>query len=179
MTSPWESSTGAAIRQGDLLVGCPVPLFGAEYATIGLEASGEVGVAPADVLVVTQSCDLEVRDGKPPKARLVVVRAVHHMARWIELNPRFKDPKPKEQARRGEMPAIHLVSAPHAPLDNSQALAACVHDMYSLPHQFISAHAAGADERWRLRSPYLEHVSQALARFFMRVGLPSDIPRYC
>jgi hypothetical protein len=28
------------------------------------------------------------------------------------------------------------------------------------------------------RSPYLEHFSQAFARFFMRVGLPSTIPGF-
>jgi len=29
-----------------------------------------------------------------------------------------------------------------------------------------------------LRSPYLEHFSQAFARFFMRVGLPTAIPPF-
>ena len=30
----------------------------------------------------------------------------------------------------------------------------------------------------RLLSPYREHLAQALARFYMRVGLPVDIPAF-
>jgi len=29
-----------------------------------------------------------------------------------------------------------------------------------------------------LNSPYLEHLSQNFARYFMRVGLPSDLPDF-
>ncbi|MEZ2279409.1 MAG: hypothetical protein ACBR12_21120, partial [Microcoleus sp.] len=36
----------------------------------------------------------------------------------------------------------------------------------------------GLNDRWRLKSPYLEHFSQAFARLFMRVGLPSAIPPF-
>jgi hypothetical protein len=32
--------------------------------------------------------------------------------------------------------------------------------------------------RLRLLPPYREHLSQAFARFFMRVGLPVDIPPF-
>ena len=33
-------------------------------------------------------------------------------------------------------------------------------------------------KRLRLLPPYREHLSQAFARFFMRVGLPVDIPPF-
>lgn len=36
----------------------------------------------------------------------------------------------------------------------------------------------GQGPRLRLKSPYIEHLSQAFARYFMRVGLPSDIPPF-
>jgi hypothetical protein len=32
--------------------------------------------------------------------------------------------------------------------------------------------------RLRLLPPYREHLSQSFARFFMRVGLPVDIPSF-
>jgi hypothetical protein len=38
--------------------------------------------------------------------------------------------------------------------------------------------AAALGNRWRLQSPFLEHFSQAFARFFMRVGLPSAVPPF-
>jgi hypothetical protein len=37
--------------------------------------------------------------------------------------------------------------------------------------------AVRAGDRLRLLPPYREHLSQAFARYFMRVGLPQDIPR--
>jgi len=39
-------------------------------------------------------------------------------------------------------------------------------------------HAEALENRPRLLSPYVEHFSQSFARFFMRVGLPSQIPAY-
>jgi hypothetical protein len=48
----------------------------------------------------------------------------------------------------------------------------------SLPVAYLANHAGQQGDRWRLQSPYLEHFSQAFARFFMRVGLPVQIPEY-
>jgi len=43
---------------------------------------------------------------------------------------------------------------------------------------FLINFAKQKDQRLRLLPPYREHLSQAFARFFMRVGLPSDIPPF-
>jgi hypothetical protein len=43
---------------------------------------------------------------------------------------------------------------------------------------YLVGQAMRLGPRWRLRSPFLEHFSQAFARFFMRVGLPSSIPEF-
>jgi hypothetical protein len=48
------------------------------------------------------------------------------------------------------------------------------HRLATLPKAFASTFAAGLGPRLRLRPPYREHLSQAFARFFMRVGLPHD-----
>jgi len=45
----------------------------------------------------------------------------------------------------------------------------------SIPLAFVRQRAARADDRLRLLPPYREHLSQAFARYFMRVGLPQDI----
>lgn len=50
--------------------------------------------------------------------------------------------------------------------------------MFALPVELVRAFAAGAGDRPRLRPPYREHLSQAFARLFMRVGLPADIPPF-
>jgi hypothetical protein len=50
--------------------------------------------------------------------------------------------------------------------------------MDCLPYSYLSKHAESLNDRWRLQPPFLEHFSQAFARFFMRIGLPSAIPAY-
>jgi len=49
--------------------------------------------------------------------------------------------------------------------------------VFSLPVRFVRKKAADG-RRLRLLPPYREHLSQAFARFFMRVGLPVDIPAF-
>lgn len=50
--------------------------------------------------------------------------------------------------------------------------------VYSLPLEYVRNFASEAGDRVRLLPPYREHLSQAFARFFMRVGLPVDIPPF-
>jgi hypothetical protein len=47
--------------------------------------------------------------------------------------------------------------------------------VFSLPMEYVQRHAENQGSRLRLRPPYREHLSQAFARFFMRVGLPQNI----
>jgi len=49
---------------------------------------------------------------------------------------------------------------------------------YSLPFTLINDISGKLGKRLRLLPPYREHLSQAYARFFMRVGLPIDIPKF-
>jgi len=50
------------------------------------------------------------------------------------------------------------------------------HEIYTVPRIFLKSYLTEkADPRWRLLPPYREHLSQAFARFFMRIGLPQNI----
>ena len=46
--------------------------------------------------------------------------------------------------------------------------------VYSLPKEYIFGFVQSKSLRLRLLPPYREYLSQAFARFFMRVGLPMD-----
>jgi hypothetical protein len=71
-----------------------------------------------------------------------------------------------------------LLASPTVPDDNRQALVVDFREIYSLPHDYLADHAKRLGPHWRLKSPFPEHFSQAFARFFMRVGLPSTIPEF-
>ena len=50
------------------------------------------------------------------------------------------------------------------------------HEVHTVPRMFLESLLRGRGQpRLRLLPPYREHVSQAFARFFMRVGLPVPV----
>jgi hypothetical protein len=52
------------------------------------------------------------------------------------------------------------------------------HDVFTIPREFLEKLIEQRGEsRVRLLPPYREHLSQAFARFFMRVGLPVSIEK--
>ncbi len=48
-------------------------------------------------------------------------------------------------------------------------------DISLLPMAFLENVAVRQNPRLRLRAPYREYLSQAFARFYMRVALPKDV----
>jgi hypothetical protein len=64
------------------------------------------------------------------------------------------------------------------PCFNNEFLVVDFHNVYGVPYAFLDSLLKGQGKRLRLLPPYREHLSQAFARFFMRVGLPVDIPPF-
>jgi len=52
------------------------------------------------------------------------------------------------------------------------------HNVYSIHYDLLINIVQKQTKRIRLLPPYREHLSQAFARFFMRIGLPVDIPPF-
>lgn len=79
----------------------------------------------------------------------------------------------RKQLIEGAVPALSLLHKreQEPPLEWSVVT---FHRLYSLPKPFLRGFAASLGPRLRLRSPYREHLAQAFARYFMRVGLPHD-----
>lgn len=167
----WVHVEGPHLAQGDYLPKCLVPFFDPDYGTGGQVQ--EVPVKEYDCLVLTQSCDLE-----NDKAPLVALCPVHPISRFEEVNPKFKEKGAWERVRQGRIEGLHLFASPANPNNNQDCLVAGFREIYSLPIGYLKQHAESLRQRWRLQSPYLEHFSQAFARFFMRVGLPSSIPPF-
>lgn len=168
-TGPWWSQVqGNALAQGDYLPGCLVPFFGPEF-TDGA-GNRDVLVKEYDCIVLTQSCDLE-----NDKASLVALCPIHPLASFEEGNPHFARKGAWEEVRKGRAEGLHLVASMREPGNNRACLVVDFREIYSLPIAHLKRHAGSLGLRWRLCAPYLEHFSQAFARFFMRVGLPGGI----
>lgn len=151
--------------------GCLVPIFDPDFGSA--DRTEEIPVAKADLIVVTQSCDLE--NAKIP---LVALCRIESVSDFGETKLSNKKKKQLEGIRKGRHEGLHLLASPTDPTNNGEALIVDFRQIFSLPVGYLTIRAEELGDRWRLDSPYLEHFSQAFARFFMRVGLPSAIPPF-
>jgi len=169
----WRIVTGKDLAQGDLLEKCLVPLFEVNFGVGGEGTPENVPVCEATLIVVTQSCDLE-----NDKVDLVAMCPTYTLTEFIEQNPKFKQNSQWEEVRKGRKPGLHLLGSRSDPDNNQGAIVVDFGQIFSLPPGYLKKRAEASGNRWRLDSPFLEHFSQAFARYFMRVGLPSQIPPF-
>jgi len=169
--SDWYSNIEADknLEQGDFVLNCPIinpPL------SANIEEWKDFTVTTYDIVILTQSCDLQNK-----KINLVQVCPFYTLKEFCETNPNFDNYKSKETIRRGYLPGYHLLDNCKF-LPNDDFLIVDFKNTYSISFEFIENYKNQEEKRIRLLSPYKEHLSQSYARFFMRVGLPSDIPRF-
>ncbi|MGA2229370.1 MAG: hypothetical protein ABSH22_00445 [Tepidisphaeraceae bacterium] len=168
-------SSTAGLAEGDMLPSCAVPVIRADFdqTSRARDSISPVDVDEFDLIVMTQSCDLE-----NSKAPLVACCPICTLSEYEAVNKSFERIGEWERVRQGRIEGLHLLASPTNPQDKWAAYVVDFRSIYSLPVGYLNAHASQLPNRWRLRSPYLEHFSQAFARFFMRVGLPSSVASY-
>lgn len=157
------------LLQGDFIDSCPVII---PLSLIGV-GEVKVDVIEYDVIIMSQSCDLA-----HGKLDLVLVCPVWPLSEFEKINDFFKSKKGKEALRRSNVPGYHLLNKCEIEGFESDYLVVDFRNVYGVPFDFIVELAKKRGKRLRLLPPYREHLSQAFARFFMRVGLPVDIPPF-
>lgn len=123
-----------------------------------------------DLIVLSQSCDLVNQ-----KVQNVLMCTLWYGSEFTSGH--LATPKGLEDVRRGNLPAFHMLGECQEPGFQRELRIVEFHRTHSLPIQYIRERAATAPHL-RLLPPYREHLSQAFARYFMRVGLPVDIPPF-
>lgn len=175
MTYPWYRLVdGDDLEQGDILEDFPVfsPPVGLTLNSLE-EQDARFTWSPHNVIIMSQSCDLV--NGRE-KITEVVFCAVWNRSELTEGH--LSTDKGMEDARRGQLPAHHVLNECELPRANREVRVVDFRYVYTLPVDFSREFASKTVNRIRLLPPYREHLSQAFARFFMRVGLPSDIPPF-
>ncbi len=166
-TCPWyDSPAGLDITQGDIVFDCPIPVP-VSVQSIGVAAGSyaEIDIRKYDVVVMSQACDIQ--HGKVNDIILCPLSKLEDIAPPENLRAR-------EELRRGVVIGRHLLNR----TDDFDFHVVEFRYVFSLPKKFLLEFVARADRRLRLLPPYREHLAQAFARFFMRVGLPLDIPPF-
>ena len=82
MESFWLQVDVGELRQGDYLPGCSIPVVGPAFAVV--DEPHEIQTDQGDLIIVTQSCDLEQR-----KVRLVAGCPIFPLAEFEAVNPAF------------------------------------------------------------------------------------------
>jgi hypothetical protein len=171
---PWYDIVDGdeSLLQGDFVKECPIVIPASEISNGG-EARIEGRIIKYNIVVMSQSCDLVER-----KIDLVLVCPLWSLKEFGEENSYYTQKKGKEALRRGYLPGYHLLNKCERNGFETDFLVVDFRSVYSVPLDFIFELARKGGRRLRLLPPYREHLSQAFARFFMRVGLPVDIPPF-
>jgi hypothetical protein len=178
MPYPWYETLqySGEIRQGDFIPNCPIILppnnFNIEKGQ--LLTDQELVVKALDAVVVSQSCDLE-----NDKIEIVLVCPFYSIDYFFESLPESdRVGKGREKIlkalKQGNLPSYHLLNRDET---NSIVNFPIVdfRNVYGVNFEYLKTYVPTLAKRQRLLPPYREHLSQAFARFFMRVGLPNDI----
>ena len=133
----------------------------------------DIDVTLADACILSQSCDLE----NAKLDQVILAQVIDWDEAWPLLvsqgNPAAKGKGFREKLVAGNVPGLALLRK-H---DGSPTMGWAIVDfrrIFVLPKLAVGAVALANGERLRLVPPYREHLGQAFARYFMRVGLPHD-----
>ena len=158
--------SGEPLSQGDFINSCKVII--PKSTDTAEKIKGEI--EEYDVIVMSQSCDLANK-----KIDFVLVCPIWTLKNFEDGNSFYKDAEAKELLRKGFVSGYHLLNKCELN-DNLDFIVVDFRTVYSIPFVFLNEMAVG--KRIRLLPPYREHMSQAFGKFFMRVGLPVDIPKF-
>src|SRR4051794_17155646 len=103
MTSFWTHCRGERLEQGDYLPGCWVPVVGADFDPAMAEP--EIGVGSANLILMTQSCDLA-----NDKIQLAALCPIADLSTWEHLNADYAKRGFWESVRQGHREGLHMVS---------------------------------------------------------------------
>lgn len=175
------------LTQGDLISDCPLLTWNISAVDPGSPVDvgalrQAVTAFRADVVVMTQACDLEHDKVRNvilcPHIALDDYRIAFEKALRV-ANQTLTAKAWKRQCddiRDGYLWNLAMlnsethgeIATPHRIVD--------FHEVFTLPRAFLEKYLSQRQQpRLRLLPPYREHLSQAFARFFMRVGLPTPV----
>lgn len=179
---PWYKiiESNEQIMQGDFVWDCPVVI--PPDVINKSDSNNSFEIIEYDVVVMSQSCDIE-----HGKLTNLLVCPVYPLEQYIEIMSENSENnitpkllmKTKNALRNGNNPGYHLLNKIETQSFENDFLLVDFRNVFGVSFEFLKNFIKNDDEsRIRLLSPYREHLSQAFARYFMRVGLPVGIPQF-
>ncbi len=178
---PWYESVNSngELKQGDILL--EFPIFEPPDNYLDLLDKGESiesCVRFQDVIVMSQSCDLTTQANGKRKTDYVLLCQIYFKDHLESNYSEYRKKEFWETVRKGSKLDFHLLNDCNSEDNTCSFILVDFKRTYSVKFDILYEFAFRKKSRLRLLPPYREHLSQRFARFFMRVGLPSDIPSF-
>ncbi len=181
--------SGKPLSQGELIFDCPLITWKGEKITHVDKLNPEILQAAtqairADVIVMTQACDLA--NNKVDNVILCPHLSIDDFKKSWEDDYRKKmqNPTPKswkstcDSICNGFIWNLSMLNSGDVGGKKINKRIVFFNEIYTIPQVFLESLIKIPDtKRIQLKPPYREHLSQAFARFFMRVGLPAPIDK--
>ena len=171
------------LTQGDILFNVSVPEISPSEFEKFTDSSCEKAkdlrssIEIIDGIVLTQACDLA-----NCKVDSVILVGITKLDDFIK--DQIKEKKSLNNIKsilgsilKGQQHSYHMLDSFHNDSFSMDYLIVNFREIYRIPLDFATSLTTSSYNKKRLRllPPYREHLSQAFARFFMRVGLPNNI----
>jgi hypothetical protein len=176
MEYPWYTlldEDDLSLEQGDILRECPVMIPPNITMKGGDTVSSNIKIY--DVIILSQSCDLANK-----KISIVQVSPFFNIEEYDFIKNANNSEKisNKNKLRQGNLPGLHLLNQCEINQHKTDFLIVDFRNVYGVDFAFLVEFVKNSGKRLRLNPPYKEHLSQSFARYFMRVGLPTDLPAF-
>lgn len=136
-----------------------------------------------DLILLTQSCDLATRGGRAP-ALNVLLAPCRRLADFLATRPDYISADPfevdsLEAIRKGIVHSLYIIPPCVTSPDGRAHFTRLVHFnwMFTVPYEEAANWAKSGLRAFTFNPPYREHLGQAVARYYMRVGLPTDVAK--
>ena len=177
MDYPWYSllKNEEGVTQGDIIKNCPVARLVTNTEIITPGDNIKASIDYMDGVVVTQACDIANN-----KVKDIILCNIIRLSEYKNdcLNKGMSEKNFDNSIQsilKGQQYAFHLLNNYRSNEFADDYYIVSFKDVFSVPLDILKNVALTNGYRLRLNTPYREHLAQAFARFFMRIGLPQNI----
>lgn len=178
-TSGWYKvvDTTSNISQGEILFNCPILI--PNYPKNELDDFDFQNMKPggnqlstlsftANVIILSQACDLAIRDGQTAPTLTSVLVAALRDVRKTKVGKNTLSPIAKL-----DRPPLFLLEGSDKEVKMGYQIVQ-FDALYTLPWKLLDSFSKKHGPRLRLNSPYIEQLSQHLGNYFSRVAIPEN-----
>jgi|GEM_PF-4970002 len=174
-----KADSNSDLQQGDLFLNLELPsIYSADTSTPDqIKDSIKLSWDKGSYIVLSQSCDLSTENSSKDMD-IVTLAPVFDIESFLKVNPAYQNSSKLGEIRSNKIVGLHCISAPSAIYGKHQLLIAVFRRPYLVTIDALTtlSRSRGFKTRYRLKSPYVEAMSQRFGGIYSRVAIPGKFP---